>query len=126
MARETLDQLLRRARVRPVDDAELSQMAADVRRQLGAQPSTVVRVRPAMPFGARWLIPVTVALLAVTVLARATTRLAPIRLAQHETSSLEEDVAILHAVGANDVLDDEEGLLDELEWLELEQLSQQG
>ena len=117
MTRESLEQLLERAKVRDVPEERLAGYADEVRRRLDAPPSTVVRVRPRLVWWARFLVPAGVAVMAALLAVRFT----PARPLLLADASLEEDAAILTVLSPEDevfLLEDEATLLEELELLE--------
>ena len=121
MTRETLDQLLQRAKMREVPPERLSGYAEEVRRKLQAQPSTIIPVRPRLPWWVRVLAPVAVTVAALLIVGRFATPPAapphaPLQLAE---VSLEDEAAILSAVAPEEqVLPGDEGALMEMEELE--------
>ena len=119
MKRESLEQLLQRAKVRDMPEERLSGYAEQVRRRLTAQPSTVVRVRPQLGWWMRWLVSVAAAMgLMIAVWLNQ-----PARSLQLADGSLEEEAAILSVLSPEDdalLLDDEAIVLEELERLEAE------
>lgn len=125
MTNDAIQRLLKRARLRRIPETYLAHYTDEVRRRLQAQPSTVVRVRPALPWW-RVLAPVgaVAALAAMLVLRPAPTVQRPLMLA--EDTSLADELAVLSIVAPDEPVlpEDDATLLEELETLEAEPASE--
>ena len=117
MTRESLEQLLERARVRDVPEEQLTGYADEVRRRLDAPPSTVVRVRPQLGWWARFLVPAGVAVMAALLAVHMSQPVTPLQLAE---APLEDEAAILSILSPEEPLlsEDESALIDEMDLLE--------